>query len=320
MTERKKTNVPAPELVLLSPKIKQDEDEKQTIFDLKQKYKDVVLFEIYVSGMMLHTVLSHRIIVSKSGLNAIIKKLNDAETPPIHISRQGKFTLYSLEEAGKEYVRDELLNSMTLDEQDTESVHNIFRLLNAFKDQNPNNWVEILNNILDDADSFDEYEEGKGFIKELSNYYSHYCDGAEVLLGLAITDKELQKKIIEYLQDNRNKNFANAWEVLNYWEQEDVFEAYRLIDSIFEIIVGKEKFPDCNSFLLTDVALHIEKVLDKIQAGLLQALLRKMSKKEAIQLWLGHGLEKHLAIYLAEKYITDCFQYEETREEKKSCI
>ncbi len=60
------------------------------------------------------------------------------------------------------------------------------------------------------------------------------------------------------------------------------------------------------SFSLTDVECHMEKVSDKIQAGLFQAMFRKMSKSEAVNLWLEYGIEKHLAIYLAEKYFNCC--------------
>lgn len=321
MAEPRKNGTSTTEFVLLSGrKPEADVAERQTIYDLKQKYKDAVLFEIYEDENLLHSVLAHRVLVSASGLNAIIKKLNEAQPPPIHINRQGKFTLYSLEEAGKAYVRDELLQTMASNDQDIDIVNNIFSLLRAFKDQNPRNWDTILNNILKGEEDLAEFEEGEGFIKELSNYYSHYDKGAELLLSLSVVDRDLQKRIAGFLKENISRNFSSAWEVLNYWEFEDTFELYRLIDALFEAIERDEGMPDGDGFSLTNVELHIERVIDKLQASLFKALFRKMSKEEAVHLWLGYGIEKHLAIYLADKYFTYCLKYEQSREENKRCI
>lgn len=307
MVELEKTGTLPSETIILPSKVTKFElAEKQTIYNLKQKYKDAVLFEIFEDEDMLHSVLSHRVLVSASGLNAIIKRLNEAEPSPIKMERQGKFTIYSLEDSGKEYVRKELLQKIVMNEQDIKSVHNIYKLLSVFKDQNPETWVDKLKKMLEEDGNRDENEEGIGFIKELNKYYSRYSEGAEFLLGLAVTDKELQRKIEIYLRENKDRKLENVWDVLNYWEEEDTFEVCRLIDCLFNALTGYGDFPDSNSFSLTDVECHMEKVSDKIQAGLFQAMFRKMSKSEAVNLWLEYGIEKHLAIYLAEKYFNCC--------------
>lgn len=307
MVELEKTGTLPSEAVVLSPKVTKFElAEKQTIYNLKQKYKDAVLFELFEDEDMLHSVLSHRVLVSASGLNAIIKRLNEADPSPIKMERQGKFTIYSLEDPGKEYVRKELLQKIVLSEHDEKSVHNIYKLLNVFKDQNPETWVDKLEKILEGGGNQNEDEEGIGFIKELSKYYSRYNKGAEILLGLAVTDKELNKKIEAYLRANKDRILDNVWDILNYWEEEDTFEVYRLIDCLFNALSDGGEFPDSDNFSLTDVECYMEKVSDKIQAGLCQAMFRKMSKSEVIHLWLEYGVEKHLAIYLAEKYSNCC--------------
>lgn len=324
MPELKKCDSTSSGVVLLPTKkrtmdaVGKQTDKEETIYSLKQKYKDALLFEIYEDENILHSVLANRISVSASGLNAIIKKLNEVQPPPIHINKQGKFTLYSLGETGKAYVESELMYSMISDSDDENIVHNIFRLLRTFKDQHPQKWMSILKSILNEEEGWDKYEEGFGFIKELGNYYLKSSDKAENLLSLAVVDRTLQKKIVEYIKENRN--FENAWEVLNYWEQEDTLELYRLVDTLFIAIDTGMEIIDCYSFSLTDIVSQMDRVLDKIQAALLQALLRRLSKEEAIQFWLEYGVEKHLAIYLAEKYFTCRQNYEQTKEERKSCI
>lgn len=325
MTQLQKRDLASSGVVLLQTK-KSDatpdeikSKEKETISNLKQKYKDAVLFEIYENPNILHSVLANRMPVSASGLNAIIKKLNEAVPSPIHTSRQGKFTLYKLEEAGIKYVEEEILPLLVSNMEDKECVGNIFRLLSSFKDQNPKKWVMILENILNGQDEWDDYEEGSGFIKEIGVYSSDSGEEAKALLDLAIVDKELKKKIVDYLKENKNKNFESVWDVLNFWEQENTLELYRLIDKIFAIPVNGELI-DNERFLLTDINIHLEKISDKIQANLLQALFKKLSKKEAIELWMAYGVETHLAIYLAEKYINCLSQFEQSTKERKSCI
>ncbi len=325
MAQMQKRDLASSGVVLLQTKksgITSDEiknKEKETILSVRQKYKDPVLFEIYENPNILHSVLANRMPVSPSGLNAIIKKLNEAVPSPIHTSRQGKFTLYKLEESGKKYVEEELLAIMASNMEDRECVQNIFRLLSSFKDQNPQKWVEIMENILNGQDEWDDYEEGSGFIKEISGYYLSSSKEAEALLDLAVVDRELKKKIIDYLKENKSKNFGSVWDVLNFWEQENTLELYRLIDNIFAIPINGKPL-DNDSFSLTDVKIHSEKISDKIQANLLQALFKKLSKEEAIQLWTKNGVGMHLAIYLAEKYINCVPQFEQITKERKNCI
>lgn len=312
----RKSNLSSPKVVLLQ----KDVEEKDTIFELKQKYKDAVLFELYESEKMLHSTLANRLPVSPSGLNAVVKKLNEADPPPIYVDKQGKFTFYSLAEAGTAYVREELLPEMCSDVEDEERVHDIFRLLSIFKDRNTKKWTEVLNSIVNEEADFEEQEEGYGFVRELQAYRLRSSRGAEAFLGLAVAEKELQKKILDYLEKNKSKNFESAWDVLNYWEQVDCIEVYGLIDALFLALPGKEAMPESSGFALPDIRKYMELVLDKLQVSLLQAILQGLSKKEAMKRWIDCGLEKHLALYLAEKY-ESCYLQEEKRKERRvSCI
>ena len=308
-------------LILLSAEREESpEDAKDSIFELKQKYKDIVLFEIYESEKMLHSTLANRLPVSASGLNAIVKKLNEAQPPPIHIEKQGKFTFYSLEESGIAYVREELLPNMAPDQESEISIQNIFRLLHIFKDRNAKKWMEDLVHILDGEVDFEDHEEGFGFLRELGAYQLRYGRNAEAILKVAVAEKEIQKKILVYLEKNKSSSFENLWEILNYWEQENCLEVYRLIDNLFMALAGKASMPEGNEFALTDALEYMNPVLDKLQASLLQVLFKRLSKQEAIIYWIDFGLEKHLAVYLAEKYENCCLQEEQKNERRVSCI
>lgn len=325
MTDAKRVDTSSAKLVLVTSKPKEYDDieiqnnEKETIYNLKQKYKDAVLFEIYEDEKILHSTLANRISISASGMNAVIKKLNEVKTPPICIEKQGKFTFYSLEEAGKKYVQDVLLPSTVSEAQNGKRVHNIFNLLSVFKDQNPKKWMHTLPEILTNKVS-EEFEEGCGFIKELGAYYFEASEYAENLLSLAVVDKELQKRILDYIKKNSSRNFENAWEVLDYWLQENCFEVYRLIDCLFETVIRDNDLPDDSVFELTDVAKYMDVVLNKIQAGLLRVLVRKIPKWDAAKMWVKNGMDKNLAIYIAEKYATYCLEYGKIIVERELCV
>lgn len=294
--------------------------EKETIFSLRQKYKNVVLMEIYENEGILHSVLTNRICSSASGVNATIRRLNEAFPPPIRVKRQGKFTLYSLEKEGKIYVEKVLLPSIASNEEDRETIHNIFRLLSTFKDKNSKDWPGNLEKILNGQEELDDYDEGLGFIKELTKYYLKSNEEAESFLNLAIVDSELKEKLIDYIKETQNYAFENCWEILNYWEQEDTLEVYKLIDSIFDSIAAGEDILDYDTFSLTHAKLHLETISDKIQAILLRAFLKRLSKEGAVNLWLAYGIDIHLAIYLAEKYLNCRLHYEQMIEERIRCI
>lgn len=53
--------------------------------------------------------------------------------------------------------------------------------------------------------------------------------------------------------------------MLNYGEQEDTFKIYRLIDILFEAFGGNEEMSNGDGFSLTNVELHIERVLDRLE-------------------------------------------------------
>lgn len=308
MAELKKTNLQSGELVIFSSeKTKTDTIESnESISNLKQKYKDSVLLEIFQMGRIPHSVLSDRILISTSGLTAVIKKLNEARPAPICVDNQGKFRFYSLKKSAEEYVKEELIPSLINDPLDERVILNIFSLLSAFKDKNRKDWLDKLESILSGNVDLDEYEEGIGFIKELEKYYIHSKDGAEKLLDLAVVDKELQKKFKYHLEYYRKNSFKNIWEVMNYWERENTIELYRLVDAFFVSFEKDENCPDFKNFPLTNIETYVEEVWDKIQGVLCRAMMRKLPKEDILHIWMGQGLEVHLALYLADKYRVYC--------------
>lgn len=288
-------------LVYLKKDGNETSDDKDTIYTLKQKYKDSLLLEIYECSRILHSVLAGRILVSPSGLNAIIKKLNEVDHAPIHIDKKSKFTFYSLEEAGSKYVEEILLPQIIPSDGSKQWIDDMVQLLGAFKDKNAKSWIEKLGNILEKEEDPDN--EGYLFIQQLTGFYTQYVKEAEKLLNLVVVDKELQSKILSYMKACKNKAFQNVWEALNYWNGKDCIQTYRLIDDIFLSISGKRKQPEASDYQLKGISDNLEILSDKIQACLLQAFVRRISKEESINMWIEHGVETHLSLYLAEKYI-----------------
>lgn len=288
---------------------------------IKQKYRDPLLMEIYESGRIVHAGLANRISVSVSGLNAIIKKMNEAPICPIRETKAGKFKFYTLTEDGKKYVEATLLSSVISNRRDGEEVHNLFLLMAMYKDQHQDVWcknikmfLEQESKIVDTADGVDKSDEYE-LLQAFGQFYRRENSKAEKLLELSVADKELRQSIILYF-DNKYINNDCVWSILNQWEQQDTFEVYKMIDELFRSIVEEGRTVEKSMFCLTDIDSYFDSVLNRIQADILQAVFRQWSREKILSTWLEADMEKHLALYLAEKYQT---LFERMLQKMKNC-
>lgn len=288
-------NYSAPDIALVP-----SDSESETIIHLKQKFKDPVLLELYQSVRMLHSVLANRIEVSPSGLNAIIKKLNDIPDAPIQIDKKGKFTYYSLLKPGIEYVEKTLLPMFAVKDEEKEAFNNIYDLAAAFKDKTQEKWGEKLLAVLEEETSEDD--EGFGFIKELGSYYTFGQEKAHTLLKIIVPDKDIYQKIIAYLDACNKVELKAVEEILNQWGQQNCTATYRLLDGLFGWLQGKCELPNGQEVDLWQVGQCVDRVFDWIQARVLRGITQDMNKEEAVVLFSSLGLEVHIAWYLAEKY------------------
>ena len=279
----------------------------EAIAQIRQKYRDSVLMEVYESVRIIHAALANRLSVSVSGLNAIIKKVHEAPIQPIRETKAGKFKFYTLTEDGKKYVESTLLPSVISNKRDSEEVHNLFLLLAMYKDQHQDVWCTNLKTFLEKeseiADTADEMKKSDEYelLQAFGQFYRRENSKAAKLLELSVADKDLRQSIISYF-DNKYINNDGVWSVLNQWEQQDTFEVYKMIDELFRSIDEEDRTVEKSMFCLTDIDLYFDVVLNKIQADILQAINRQWSKDRILSTWLEKDMERHLALYLAEKY------------------
>lgn len=288
--------------------IKPDSKGIELILQIKQKYRDQVFMEVYERGRILHAELANHVSVSASGLNAVIKKLNEAPIKPIHETKAGKFKFYTLTEEGNKYVKFVLLPTMISDKQDEEEVHNLFNLLSVFKDKNQEVWKEKITALLDKKNTDEEETPdentaiGCELIQALGQFYQRENNKARKLLELGIADKQIVQNIISYFNKNYVGNNVSAWATLNQWERQDCVKTYTILDELFQsIFEGEVNVENIREHFQSD-ELQIDRVLDKIHADVLRASCKNWSKDRLMNKWIEADMDKHLALYLAEKY------------------
>lgn len=282
-------------------------DEAEDVYQVKQKYKDLLLLLLYWAGMLLHAVLADRLGLSASGLNATIKRINDVDRKPVEETRSGKFKYYSLTEEGTKYVQEELLPLFADSEECERSAHNLFNLLNSFKEQNHGNWIAKLSEILDKElegleEKDDDADPGYVFINEYSGFYRKTKKKAEVFLSFLLTDKDLIQKILMVAERKNEFCGKNIIEILNQWDEDDCAGVCHMIDDMFDNLSENKRFRNFPNPFLGDKEECMEALHNKLMADMFCAIACNMDKAQLAQRWIEENMEKHVALYIAEKY------------------
>ena len=279
-------------------------EETGSLEQIRQKHKNPILFELFWSNPLLHVTLANRVLLSASGLNASLKKLSEGEVKPVQEEKSGKFKFYSLTEEGRKYVESEILPNLTESGQE-EELHNIIHLLSAYKDKKPGNWNKALADMLEAGDRDNEEQDidealGREFIKEYLRFYRRDAEKAEELLKLLVVDKELRQKIILYSESRRNESGMDIIETVNQWVDDDCEEIYRVLDCLIENVTEEEE--EIPETFLKGANQRLKIVQDKLLADMFRALAGGREKCRLSRMWIEEGMEKQLALYLAEKY------------------
>lgn len=285
------------------------------ISQIKQKYRDSVLLEIYENDRILHAELANRISISASGLNAVIKKMNDGPVKTIREIKAGKFKFYALTKEGIGYVETMILPSLIVSGQDAEEVHNLLHLLALYKDKNPDVWIERLEKISEEEYVEPENDEdtvsalGYELLKAFGQFYRREADKAQKLIELSIPNKELQQKLMFSFEEKYDKGNVTPWEMLNQWEQMDCLGVYCMLDDLFISIADEKYVMQKSSYQFPNVGAGFEAAMDKIKADVLHAIFCQWPKGKLIELLLEEKLNVHLAVYIAEKFrtLSECF-------------
>ena len=190
---------------------------KRQIIGIRSKYSERILELLAQEGELYHGDLSEKLNMSPSGLNAIIRKMQECDPPIIEIMQIGKYKIYTLPAAVKENIENKKNEKNNAVEQDAEGgfkpceSENVLLCMQHFIDKAGESWRTILNLLLQDADCDADIEVKKYFGKLM-----------EVIVNAS--------KYNEEEIDELNKFFNN--DVLGYLIQEYLDE----IDECEEIL------------------------------------------------------------------------------------
>lgn len=282
-------------------------EEEAAFMQVKQKYKNQILAEVYFTDRLSHLYLSNRLGVSASGLNATVKKVNDIDPKPLREIPAGKFKYYSLTEDGKKYVETEILSRLWDSEQNKEDVCNIWKLLNDYKESNQGKWNECFTKLLSEEAGISEERKDSDelvyeFLREYSDFYYRETEKAENLLSLLIADKELRQRIVSYVKIEYENHKGTVFDILNRWTEQNCEEVYQMVDQMFQDVKAGTKMADTIEVSLQGAEEYLEEIQNKILADILRASFRHLRKEELADEWIREDMGKQLAFYVAEKY------------------
>lgn len=147
-----------------------DESIKRQIMGIRSKYCEPILELLAQEGELYHGDLAEKLDMSPSGLNVIIKKMQECDPPIIEILQIGKYKIYTLPPAVKEYMEDRKnerngsKERWEAQESGGESEDNVLLCLQHFADKAGAEWRDTLNLLLQD----EEYGEDAGIRKQFA--------------------------------------------------------------------------------------------------------------------------------------------------------
>ena len=130
---------------------------RRQIMGIRSKYCEPILELLAREGELYHGDLSEKLNMSPSGLNVIIKKMQECDPPIIEILQIGKYKIYTLPPSVKEYMESrreagggrggsaEKTEETVVDEE-----QNVLLSLQHFADKAGAQWKDMLNLLLQD--------------------------------------------------------------------------------------------------------------------------------------------------------------------------
>lgn len=268
-----------------------------TIEVMKQKHKEKMILAIFshpgISQMDLGAMLN----LSSSGTHAVIKKLNEAEVPPIRSRKAGKFRYYYLTESGMEYAKKLLEQSEEdVGEEAVRELWDIFKeKLKAGK-----RYIDLLeeNIMAEEVKNEDEavfLEFSFGFLK----LYQKEQNAALELLDFLTMGKDLHDGLLEWVRRKTRKS-RGVEELMKMFEK-DCRLAYGYVDDLFDKCILKDESLDGLTYEMTDSAIF-DNLTHELESTVLHAVVRDEAKSELSLYWIEQGMDRQLAYYMAEKF------------------
>lgn len=134
-----------------------DESIRKQIIGIRSKYCEPILELLAQEGELYHGDLSERLNMSPSGLNVIIKKMQECDPPIIEIMQIGKYKIYTLPPNVKEYMETILIEkkrnekNVQAGQEDTQGSleeDNVLLCMQHFVEKAGDQWRDVLNLLL----------------------------------------------------------------------------------------------------------------------------------------------------------------------------
>lgn len=185
---------------------------KRQIIGIRSKYCEPILELLYQEGELYHGDLADKLDMSPSGLNVIIKKMQECDPPIIEILQIGKYKIYTLPPAVKEYLEnrkneksgsEEKIGNMQ--EFEGEGETNVLLCLQHFADKAGERWKDALNLLLQDRAFGEDMEIQKQFtvLMKAVVHADKYREEDVDRLKEFIHNDVLNQMIQEYLDEVR---------------------------------------------------------------------------------------------------------------------
>lgn len=167
-----------------------DYDIQRQINNVRSKYCEPVL-NMLEEGSLYHGDLAEKLNLSPSGLNAIIKKMQESPVPLIHTDQVGKYKIYSLSEEVKRFWNKKKHRQIYLD---TKSVSipgeiTLFSELQRYVEIAGEQWKEILGLLLQGREKY--------YGKELIDCFETFIQQVEKAVIEKSDDLERMKKFLK---------------------------------------------------------------------------------------------------------------------------
>lgn len=185
---------------------------KRQIIGIRSKYCEPILELLYQEGELYHGDLADKLDMSPSGLNVIIKKMQECDPPIIEILQIGKYKIYTLPPVVKEYIENRKTEKNGSEEKTGEVQEfegagetNVLLCLQHFADKTGERWKDVLNLLLQDRDYVQSMEIQKQFtvlmkaVVNADKYREEDIDRLKEFINNAVLNQMIQ----EYLDEVR---------------------------------------------------------------------------------------------------------------------
>ena len=131
-----------------------DDSIRKQIIGIRSKYCEPILELLAQEGELYHGDLAEKLNMSPSGLNVIIKKMQECDPPIIEIMQIGKYKIYTLPPNVREYMENRKNERSAAVEQEygeeSSEEEDVLLCMQHFVEKAGEKWRDILNQLLRD--------------------------------------------------------------------------------------------------------------------------------------------------------------------------